>query len=397
MRVLHVIPSLAARDGGPPKAVIEMARASIQRGAEVEIYTTNVDARGVLDVPLGRPVETAGVRVTYYPVEFSRYYKVSVGLAGALRSKIPAVDLVDIHSLYQFPSTAAAYYARRFDVPYIIRPHGSLDPFLFRRRRARKLLYELCAERRNFRAAARIHFTSQEEMVLALKSGIPFEPAVVPLGVDLDWTASEAGASTVRTRWPELRGQRVLLFLGRINFKKGFDILVPAFGRLARERRDVHLMIAGPDSDGYGKRVREWLRADGILDRVTFTGMIQGADKALALSCASAFVLPSYTENFGIAVVEAMAAGLPVVISKRVNIWREIVAAGAGIATEPDVEEFTAALRTILDAPEMARRMGAAGRALYRREFTWESAGAKLIELYATVIGEHRGRTNRAA
>jgi glycosyltransferase involved in cell wall biosynthesis len=397
MRILHVIPSVAPAFGGPSKAVIEMARAVNRRGADSEIYTTNVNLKGVLDVPLGTPVETGGVNITYFPIEASHHYKISLGLASALRSITAAVDLVDIHSLYQFPSTAAAYFARRFGVPYIIRPHGSLDPFLFRRHRLRKILYELGVERHNLAAAARIHFTSDEEMELARKSGIPFKPAVAPLGVDLDETTGDARGGGLCTRWPELRGRRVLLFLGRINFKKGFDILVPAFARLARERGDVHLMIAGPDGDGYGRRVREWLRAEGALDRVTFTGMIEGSDKALALSAATAFVLPSYTENFGIAVVEAMAAGLPVIISNRVNIWREIVAAGAGIATEPNVEDFTAAIGKLLDSPDAAHRMGEAGRELYRRSFTWDSAGARLMDLYETVIREHHDRAGQSS
>jgi glycosyltransferase involved in cell wall biosynthesis len=369
-----------------------MAREAIRRGAEAEIYTTNADLKGTLDVPLRMPIETGGVNVTYFPVDASHYYKISLGLALALRSIIPTMDLVDIHSLYQFPSTAAAYYARRCGVPYIIRPHGSLDPYLFRRHRLRKKLYELGVERRNLAAAARIHFTSEEEMALACESGISFKPVVVPLGVDLDDTIVDTTGKGFRARWPEVSGCKTLLFFGRINFKKGFEILVPAFARLARERRDVHLMIAGPDSNGFQRQVREWVSREGVPDRVTFTGMIEGSEKALALAGTTMFVLPSYGENFGIAVVEAMAAGLPVIISKRVNIWREIVAAGAGLATEPDVDEFTAAIRRVLDAPDAASRMGEAGRDLYQRSFTWESAGAKLMELYAKVIRENPAR-----
>lgn len=389
MRVLHVIPSVAPGFGGPSKAVVEMARAAIRRGVRAEIFTTNVDLRGSMEVPLCSPVQTEGVPVTYFPVDFSHYYKVSLTLASALRNAIPAQDLVEIHSLYQFPSTAAAHYSRRFGVPYLLGPHGALDPFLFRRHRPRKLVYELCAERHNLSAAARVHFTSQEEMELARRTGIRMKPAVVPLGVDADAPLSR-DEDRICQRWPELRGRRTLLFLGRINFKKGLDILSSAFSQLARERTDLHLMIAGPDSAGYARRVRDWLRRAGVLDRVTFTGMLQGADKALAFSAATAFLLPSYTENFGIAVVEAMAASVPVIITRRVNIWREIVEAGAGMATEPRADEFSAAIRSLLDGPAAARAMGEAGRTLYLREYTWDTAGARLLDLYATVISEHR-------
>lgn len=389
MRILHVIPSIAPAFGGPSKAVVEMARATIRFGAQAEIFTTNVDVSGSLDVPLCSSILRDGVKVTFFPVDFSNYYKVSLTLASAVRKAIPESDLVEIHSLYQFPSTAAAYYSRKFNVPYVIRPHGTLDPFLVRRRRVRKLLYDICVERRNLTRAARVQFTSEEEMELAGQTGIPMSSAVIPLGVDADPVTSPRPAQ-IFERWPELLGRKTLLFLGRINFKKGLDILAAAFGKLARERADVHLLIAGPDSDGYLRRVRAWFEREGVLDRVTFTGMLHGADKTLAFSAATAFVLPSYSENFGIAVVEAMAAGVPVVISKRVNIWREIVGGGAGLATELSADEFAAAMKIPLQSPELARRMGAAGRALYLREYTWDSAGAKLMDLYRTVIHEHR-------
>lgn len=368
-----------------------MARAAIRLGGEAQIYTTNADLEGSMDVPLCTPVLSNGVSITYFPIDCSHYYKMSFKLAFALKQDIPLATLVHIHSLYQFPCTAAAYYSRCFNVPYLVQPHGVLDPFLFRRRRLRKMFYELCAERRNLIRAARVQFTSQQEMTLAMRTGIPIRPAVVPLGVETDATA-EGRAGCQFQRWPELRGRKVVLFLGRINFKKGLDILVAAFAKLTRERSDVHLLVAGPDSDGYERRVRRWCRREGVLDRVTFAGMLHGAEKARAFSAATAFALPSYTENFGIAVVEAMAAGIPVIISKRVNIWREIVDAGAGLATEPSADEFAAAMKVPLQCSEIARAMGAAGRALYLREYTWDSAGAKLMDLYRTVLREHPDR-----
>lgn len=137
MRILHVIPSLAAGDGGPAKVVVEMCREIARRGAEAEIYTTNLDGRGVLDVALGKPVTVGGARVTYCRVDLRKYYKISRSLAAALKACIPTYVAVHIHSLYQFPSTVAAYYCRRYGVPYVVIPHGALDPFLLRRHRAR--------------------------------------------------------------------------------------------------------------------------------------------------------------------------------------------------------------------------------------------------------------------
>jgi len=366
--------------------VVEMCREIVRRGAEAEIYTTNLDGRGVLDVPLGKPVMQGGVRVTYFSVDLSNYYKISRPLAAALKTTIPSYDVVHIHSLYQFPSTVAASYCRRYGVPYIVRPHGTLDPFLFQRHRARKWLYEVAFERRNLRHAAAVQFTSEEESILAATHGLRLRPAVAPLGVDLDDSLrASARRGALAERWPETTGKRVLLYLGRINFKKGLDLLVEAFGRIARERTDVHLLIAGPDSDGYAAKVRLWLSEQGVLDRTTFTGMVEGEAKAAALAESAMFVLPSYTENFGIAVVEAMAAGLPVVISNRVNIWREIQEANAGLVVNTDPGELARAILELLDNSALARQLGERGCRLARTHFSWETAGDKLMDIYRRI------------
>jgi len=386
MRILHVIPSLAARDGGPAKVAVEMCREIARSGGEAEIYTTNLDGRGVLDVPPGKPVAVGGVRVTYFPVDLSNYFKISRPLAAALKVTIPHYDVVHIHSLYQFPSTVAAYYCRRYSVPYVIIPHGALDPFLFRRHRPRKWLYEVAFERRNLGQAAAVQFTSEEEKILAATHGLRLRSAVAPLGINLDDSPRSIARRALAERWPETTGKRVLLYLGRINFVKGLDLLAQAFGRIAGERPDVHLLIAGPDSDGYAAKVRLWLSEQGVLERTTFTGMVEGEAKEAALAESAMFVLPSYTESFGIAVVEAMAAGLPVVVSNRVNIWREIDAARAGLVVNTDAGEVADAIGALLASPELAAEMGRNGKDLARKQFSWESAGARLMELYADVI-----------
>jgi glycosyltransferase involved in cell wall biosynthesis len=384
MRILHVISSVAPRYGGPSKAVFEMCRELIRRGECAEIYTTNIDVDGYLDVPIEKAVEANGVRTTYFPVEALSVYKISRPLARALRSSIPNFDVVHVHSLYQFPATVAAYYCRQYGVPYIVRPHGTLDPFLYRRHRMRKWLYEALWERRNLSRAAAVHFTSEEEMALATSLGLDFRGVVAPLGIYVEHRSSTP--SPLAESWPETADKKVILFLGRINFKKGLDILVRAFGAIARDRNDVHLLLAGPDSEGYGNQVRRWLKEERVLDKVTFAGMVVGESKDAALAQSTMFVLPSYTENFGIAVVEAMAAGLPVVISNRVNIWREVSCAGAGVIVDPEVSATASAINRLLGDPAAAARMGERGASLVRDQFTWDAAGARLVDLYRQVL-----------
>jgi glycosyltransferase involved in cell wall biosynthesis len=383
MRILHVISSVAPGYGGPSKAVVEMCRELVRRGEQAEIYTTNIDVYSRMDVPLGRPIETNGVQITYFPVEVSAFYKVSPSLARALRSSIPSFDIVHIHSLYQFPATVAAYYCRLYQVPYIVRPHGTLDPFLYRRHRIRKWLYETLWERRNLAHAAAVHFTAQEEMELASSLGLRFRGVVVPLGLELD----QRSPSPLKMAecWPATAGKKIVLFLGRINFKKGLDVLAKAFGAVACKRDDVHLLLAGPDTEGYGAKVRDWLKHEGVLHKSTFTGMLNGERKAVTLEQSAMFVLPSYTENFSIAAVEAMAAGLPVVISNRVNIWREVSAGGAGIVVQPEAQSTADAITQLLDDPGSAAQMGERGRMLAHERFTWNTAGSLLLELYRQI------------
>jgi len=384
MRILHVISSVAPRYGGPSKAVVEMCRELVRRGEQAEIFTTNVDVDGFLDVPLETPVDVGGVLITYFPVEAINVYKISRPLARSLRASIPKFDLVHVHSLYQFPATVAALYCRRYKVPYVLRPHGTLDPFLYRRHRVRKWIYEKLWEQRNLASAAAVHFTAEEEMELASSLGLRFRGVVVPLGIDLDTAAH----TTCRLAefWPETAGKKVILFLGRLNFKKGLDILARAFGEIARSREGVHLLLAGPDNEAYGNKVRGWLRENGALAKTTFTGMLMGDRKAAAFSESTMFVLPSYTENFGIAVVEAMRAGLPVVISNKVNIWREVLRSEAGIVVAPDANATATAVRALLDDPTGAARMGENGKALARDCFSWDAAGAQLVNLYRQIV-----------
>ena len=395
MKILHVIPSLAARDGGPTKVTLEMCRALNRRGHEASIYTTNADGRGCLDVPLRRGIDVGGVEVVYFPINGGNYYKVSMAMRQALRENIPRFDVVHAHALYQFPSTAAAWHARRSGVPYVVQPHGCLDPYLYRRRVLRKRLYELVIERRNLAAAAAVHFASAEEMRLAQSLGLPLRGMVVPPGVEFEDGAA-ADSHTADTLWPELAGKTVLLFLSRINFKKGLDILAQAFGQIQRARPDTRLAIAGPDTDGYAAQVRGFLAAAGVLPATLFTGMLLGREKAAILRRASLFLLPSYSENFGVAVVEAMAAGLPVVISDRVNIWQEIAAARAGIAVEAAAGEVAKAALGLLNDPALAAAMGERGRRLARSQFSWFAAGDRLVQLYESTITARAAGTLRA-
>ena len=386
MKILHVIANLAPRYGGPAKACVPMAQAVARLGHEVSIYTTNQDGPRELAVPLDRPVRQEGVEIHYFPIQPPRFWGTSWPLARSLARTLGDYDLCHIHSLYLFHDLVAGHYCRKYGVPYLLRPHGTLDPYIHRRHRWRKAIMEAWFEKRNIREAAALHFTSEEEMRLAGPYIGDTPGAVAPLGVDLREFQNLPAPGRFRERFPEIGPKQIILFLGRINFKKGLDLLVQALAQVVRRRRDVHLVVAGPDNDGWGARVRDWLKEAGISDYATFTGMLLGEEKLAALRDAQMFVLPSYSENFGLAVVEAMACGLPVVISDQVNIWREVEAAGAGLVVPCAPVLLAEALERLLADPELAAEMGRRGKDLVAEQFQWGRIALNLQDLYAGII-----------
>lgn len=398
MRILHAIASLAPRYGGPSIACPALCRELARQGHQVAIYTTNVDGHQQSSVSLNQPVFDNGVELRFFsgwthPLE----YKFSPSLRRALADRIPAVDLVHIYSLYIFSATAAAHLCRRFKVPYLLHPHGSLDPFLLRRHPIRKWLYSALIERRNFRHASAVLFNSQEELRLAepwldrvLPAPTRRRPAleVVPVGLEEEcFTPVSAGSrQQFLSRYPELIGKHILLFFGRLSFKKGLDLLAEAFIELARDSNRVHLLVVGPDTEGYGEKLRHWLGAGRVLERATFTGPLEGVERFVALQSADVFALPSYSENFGQSVAEAMASGVPVVISNKVNIWPSIEITGAGLVVPCEARALARALSTLFDDRSRAREMGERGRRWAAETLRWTMVGPQMADLYQRIL-----------
>ena len=386
MRILHLIATLDRESGGPAQACLEMARAVARRGHDVAICTTNWASTGVEPVPIKVPLQQDGVNVTYFPVHFPRFWKPSLPMIGALRRDLPGFDVVHLHSIYLFHDWLGGRLCRRFGVPYIVRPHGMLDPYIRKHHRGRKRLMELLFQDRVLRHAAAVHYTSDVEREISqpFDGGAPAR--IVPLGVNLAGFESLPPAERFFERFPETRGRRIVLFLSRLHFKKGLDLLIPAFARATSEDPSLHLVIAGPD-DGMLDQCKAWARRDGVADKVSFTGMLRGEDKLAAFAAASVFALPSYSENFGIAVVEAMAAGLPVVISDQVNIWREVQQGGGALVVRCEEHKLALALSTVLRDAALAADMAGKARATVNRLYRWDNVAASLEAMYEEVAG----------
>jgi len=356
-----------------------------QRGHQVALYTTNADGNTALDVPLGVPVVEGGVEVHFYPAQRVIWANVlSLPVARALKHKVPQTDLVLIHSLYQFTSTFAAHYCRKFKVPYVLRPHGTLDPFLvYRRRWFLKWAYINLFEKRNFNSAAAIQYSSwMEEKMTRQFIAVTSPSLVIPEGIELETFAKLPPRGTFRARYPSTAGKVLILFLGRFHQKKGLELLIDACARARAGRGDAHLVLAGSGDPDYVTQVSKKVREAGLSRCTTITGQLSEEEKLAALAGADLFVLPSYGENFGLAVVEAMACGVPVLISDKVGIWPEIAEAKAGMVTPCDPDKIADAIDTLVYDPERRATLGDRGRKLVLEHFSIDRMAERMERAY---------------
>ena len=393
MRVLHVITAIPLVSGGPTSVLRALTAAQVAAGLQVAVCTSDRDnpSNRALDAGILRQLLVAEVDLQVFACEWSGPM-LSLAMRRWLRAHIADFDLVHVHGLYRFPSTYAAWLARRRGVPVVIRPHGNLDPFLHRqssRSVLLKRLWERWFDLPNLHGAAAIHYASEDERERAAFLKLRAPAFVVPNGLDRARFASLPARGAFRAQLG-IGEAPLVLFLSRINFKKGLDLLVPAFARVRARYPDAVLAIVGPDNEGYGAKVRGWVAEHRLQDAVRFVEHLEGEAVLQAYVDADVFALPSYTENFGMVVAESLACGTPVVISDQVNIHGEVAAAGAGLVTRCDAGEVAEALCVLLaDAPRRVA-MGAAGRALVQRKWTWDVVAGQLTAEYEKVIAQHR-------
>jgi glycosyltransferase involved in cell wall biosynthesis len=388
VNVLHVIGTLAPRYGGPSTAVVEMAKALIGRGHRVEIFTTNLDGPARLPIPVEDRINWCGVPTTFFQINRPRSYATSLGLSAALSGVIDDYDIVHVHNLYLFSSLMAGHYCRRSHIPYIVSPHGTLDPYQRKQHRARKAVYDALIERRHLNAAAGLLYTSTAERDFGDSLRLKARSFVAPLGVDTATLTTTTPPDALFSLEPRLVGRALVTFIGRLTPKKQLELLVEAFAALKDTKPDAHLVIAGPDDEGIGNRLRARIRKLGLSDRVSLLGLVTGPAKTALLQQSHLFVLPSYDENFAVAVVEAMAAGLPVVVTRGVALHREIESAGAGLVVPATISATAAAMHRLLSDPAMSSSMGRSGQALATSTFAWDQIAMDLERMYQQAIFE---------
>ena len=379
MRVLHVIPTVSSAYGGPSVAVKAMTKALAERGHDVVVATTDAadDRGGRLDVPLDQPQVLDRVAFHYFPVSLTGRWMFSLPLTKWLAREVGTFDVVHSHGMFQYPTIPACRISRWRDVPYIIRPLGMLDSWSLSQRSWKKRPYLALIENSHIRHAAALHATSEAEAA-HVRATSARRVEVIPLGVD---------APNVDSRPPAPTDSPMrLLFLSRIHPKKGIPVLLEAvrLARAAGARLDV--TIAGAGDPEYESELRALSRKLGIEDIVSWPGHVEGTAKENLIAAADVFVLPSSQENFGIAVAEALAGGVPVLVSREVAIGAEAAAAGAGHALPIDAMEFSRAIVRYSGDPVARAAAGRSAASFARKAYSWQTCAERVEALYHDVI-----------
>jgi glycosyltransferase involved in cell wall biosynthesis len=387
MRVLHVTPYFAPAFvyGGPPRSVLGLCRALQRAGARVEVVTTT--ANGTAELPLAVTEQPTfdGVPVTYVPRSFPKQHFRAAALTRVLDAHADACDLVHVHGCWNLFGWAAARWCRRVGKPYGLSPRGMLHPWSFDHRPKTKWLSYQLVEAPTLRGARFLHATSEQEAEVIARLRLGPQVVIVPNGLDDLEEPLPIRSDAFRARFGVQPGDFLVLFLGRLHPKKGLDTLIAATRRMAADRPEARLLVVGTGDPRFVRSLQTSAR--DLLDggRIRFAGHLTGDDRRLALTSADAFALTSHSENFGLSVAEAMAAGLPVVVSRNCP-WPQIDAWRAGFWVDNDAALVSTALTALACDRPAARAMGENGRREIRAYLCWDRLAGEMLAAYRLAV-----------
>ena len=376
MKVAHVIPSVAARDGGPSSSVVSMCRALTAQGVDVTLVTTDADGKGRLPVVLNEPTDWKGVRTLFFRRQWTESFKYSSGLARWLGRHAAEFDVVHIHGVLSHAPLAAARGCKRAGVPYIVRPLGTLDPWSLAQKALKKRVL-MSVAKRLLRGAAAIHCTSDEER-RSVEAELNVQSAVtIPLGVEESLIAAP----------PVTKRMASVLAVSRLHPVKNLEAFIHAFADAVETFGDTPrwtLIVAGSGDAAYEQRLRQVVHERRVETRVSFAGWVDRDAKVSLLRSASIFALPSLHENFGVSLVEALACGLPAFVTRQVHLSSMVATAGAGWVVEPDREALRDGLLQAWRDLVAGRTFDGPARTLAQR-FAWSRVAVELTTLYSSI------------
>ena len=371
MKVLHITPSYypAFKYGGPTESVHLLNKTLVEKGITVDVLTTDAGIEKNHSIEINKWKLIDSVRVKYFKYYFYEHYTFSPALFIAAVKEVKNYDLVHITGVWNFPVLAGALACILNKKPFIISPRGVLykDAINIKSKLIKQLYFNLVAKHYLNKANA-IHYTTEDEKESTFQK-INNNSIIIPNGIDLNLYKELPSEGSFKNKYKILKDNKYILFLGRISIKKGLDVLVEAFKRLAVTDNNLVLVIAGPNNEGYQKEIKQRLENYALLDRTLFTGMLIGEDKLSAYVDASVFVLSSYSENFGMSVVEAMACGTPVIISDRVGIYKDIQTKKAGLVVRLDSKDLYEEIKMLLGNQDLKINITANAKKLIKEKY----------------------------
>ncbi|MCB0207756.1 MAG: glycosyltransferase [Anaerolineae bacterium] len=391
MKILHVIPSIADVRGGTSRAVLDMVRALRQANIDAAIATTNDNGPDLLDVPLRQWIEIEQVPVQFF-ARFSpaipavREFAFSRSFTTWLGQHLAEYDLLHVHAIFSYTSTVAMRLARLKGQPYLVSPHGMLADWSLQQGDRKKQLYLKLAERANLNQAQALHFTADLEQQEAAALNLRPPGFVIPLGLAVPAAipkAREALRQHLQLPWDE----PIILFMARLHPKKGLDYLISALSNLLDRR--FTLVIAGSGAPEYEAEVKRMVVRANLQQRTIMPGFVQGYTKDLLLQGADLLALTSHSENFGIAILEALAAGTPVIVTPGVALAPVIQQNTLGYVTELKQQAIVQTLSHVLNHPHERLAIGQKARQFILENYTWDNIAGKLTTLYQTLLDKN--------
>ncbi|MGJ5673008.1 MAG: glycosyltransferase [Nostochopsis sp.] len=391
MKVLHVIPSVGKVRGGTSQAVLDIVKALRTSNVDAEIATTNDNGDDLLDVPLQKRIEYQQVPIWFFSrfspkVNTVREYAFSWQLTTWLWCNISNYDIVHIHALFSYASTIAMAIARLKNVPYIVVPHGLLCEWSLQQSARKKQIYLKFLEKANLNHSQAIHFTSQQEQQEVSQLELSAPACLLPLGLSVPNEIPDA-RHRLRQYLNLPADEPVILFLSRLHPKKGLDYLIPALSKLNHHR--FTFVIAGTGSKEYEMEIESLLVSIGIRDRTNFAGFVEGETKKIFMQGADLFALTSHSENFAVVVLEAFAAGIPVLVTTGVALASVVQQYQLGYVTQLDVSAIASALEQYFSYPQQAKEMGDRARQIILQKYTWEKIALQIQKIYTEILQQN--------
>lgn len=387
MKILIVVPALGAVYGGPSKSVVELSQALGRSGADVDIITTNANGNSVVDEPIGKWIDKDVYRIRYFPYLSVGDYKLSRQMTQWLLLHTKKYDLVQTNAIFSITNLPAYLACRWCSVPHVVIPRGMLEPWALSYKSWKKKAYYILLEKPALQRASAIQMLASTEADQIASLHLKSPLLISPNGINRKDFEMLPSPDFFYQTFPETRGKCLILFLGRIDPKKGLDFLAQAFGNAKRKFSNAHLMVVGPDNIGFLPTAKQYFADQNCLDAVTFTGMLTGELKYSALASASYYVAPSYSEGFSMSVLEGMAAGLPCIITTGCN-FPEAAQANVAYVSDVNAEAITAALYTCMSDPRAAVAMGQRAREFIFERYTWDKIADNLLDVYQSILNQ---------